>query len=547
MTFFDRLFTLNRHLRVGDLVWLRPKDGIEETQAGLNFVKVWFPKMARSGSARVIEVDTLPRLMFWAREVRVPESTLRPLNRLGSWLAWDRAGQALFEREVMASLPPNDDPAYPGPAPVQTPAAERTAHARGGLPLIAAFGGTHRSYQGFWLHRFVQQVLRRLTRWPNPGYLDDSGVLVDRCTATLRFSYDGKPRRFRLDQIRRHPNGKFHLSGRLLPSGEARTFSYHGVDALAVEGQAPLNRQQLWVELHGLTTSAVQHHMIWANWCRTNRIPLPPPPDARARWEERLRVIIVRLRHLPYRLTHLGYVARWHRLIEKSKRKPGRVGRSAWLQRLVNWVVWLRAELKPLPPSRRDVVGLKAGWRRRTARGAYWIERGMTVDARALRYLSFLSRDTHFARALLRAILRYESRQQTLDHPDQIWIARALAVSPEGRRVIRWDEQEAAQDLYTELQAQLICLWSWQHRGTYDRKDRVRLLVARFLTAIYQSQFVLYGSSEGFPDQEISPWAFREMLMLFAADHDGQDWILTLPCARRWRWLAAFEPGVPDW
>ena len=547
MNFFDRIFTLNRPLRVGDLVGLSPRDEIEEAQAGLNFIKVWFPKTARRGSARVLEIGTQPLLMFWAREIRVPERIPSPLNRLGRWLAWDRPGQALFAWEVMASSSPNDDPARSGPAPQLTPAAERTAQARGGLPLIAAFGGTHRSYQGVWLQRFVQQVLRRLTGWPDPGYLDESGVLVDHCTAILRFSYDGKPRRFRLDQIRRHPNGKFHLAGRLLPSGEARTFSYHGLNGLTVEGQAPLNRQQLWVELHGLTTSAVQHHRIWTDWCRTNRLPLLPPPDVRARWEERLRVIVVRLRHLPYRLTHPGFVTRWRRLIEKAKRKPGHVGRSDWMQRLFNWLVWLRAELKPLPPSRRDVVDLQAGWRRRTSRGAYWIERGMTVDARTLRYLSFLSRDTYFARALLRAMLRYEARQLSADHPDQIWIARSLAVSPEGRRVIRWDEHEAAQDLYNELQTLLPGLWSWQHWGTYDRKDRIRLLVTRFLTAIYQSQFVLYGSSEGFPKQEITKWVFREGLMLFAADHDGKNWIVTHRCARRWRWLAGFEPGVPDW
>ncbi len=72
------------------------------------------------------------------------------------------------------------------------------------------------------------------------------------------------------------------------------------------------------------------------------------------------------------------------------------------------------------------------------------------------------------------------------------------------------------------------------------------MLVARFLSAIYHSQFVLYGSPEGFPEQEISPWAFRQALLLFAADHDGKEWILTHRCACRWRWLAGFEPGDRD-
>ena len=38
----------------------------------------------------------------------------------------------------------------------------------------------------------------------------------------------------------------------------------------------------------------------------------------------------------------------------------------------------------------------------------------------------------------------------------------------------------------------------------------------------------------------------RQVLLLFADDHDGKDWIITRRCARRWWWLAGFEPGDRD-
>ena len=213
--------------RPGDLVWLdrsaQPRDAAEEP----SFARVWLPRLVARGSARLLEDGGL---LFWSRRVQIVGKP-RPLKALGCVLAWDRPGQALFAREVgraavVKALRP------PGPP-------DRHARARGGLTLIRSLGGRRRGYLRFWLHRAGQQVLRRLALWPDPGFLDDSGVLVDRCSATLYFLYCATPRRLALDQIRRHPNGNFHFVGRLMPKGEARTFSYAGIAGLQIEGTRP--------------------------------------------------------------------------------------------------------------------------------------------------------------------------------------------------------------------------------------------------------------------------------------------------------------------
>ena len=502
--FLSRLIFLDRPARPGDLVWLdrstQPRDAAEEP----SFARIWFPRLAARGSARVLEDGGL---LFWSRRVRVVGQP-RPLTALGRVLAWDRPGQALFAHEV-ARAEVVEPPLPPGPP-------DRHAKARGGLPLIRSLGGRRRGYLGFWLHRAGHQVLRRLAGWPDPGFLDDSGVLVDRCSATLCFMY-GTPRTLALDQIRRHPNGNFHFVGRLMPKGERRTFNYTGIAGLQIEGQPTPSSQQLWVELNSLTSSAVTHHATWAKWCETKGLALPPEPDLLSRVEEALRRTAVHCLRLWPKTNPLAPVA--------------------------EWVTWAWAELTPLHGLPPEMLAMDAPWRDDLRRAAWRLERGLEVDPYDLRKLEPLAADRLFARAMLRGMLSYELRHPVPDRWTLQSLTEALSMLPPGRRVFTWAESEKAGNFHRDLADELGSLGCWPP-DPWSRDERLELLAALTICAAHGRAAgpKHRKDPEPFPPQEPDGEAFVQALLAFAAVPD-EGWIAYRAQAPRWRWLAGFMPG----
>jgi hypothetical protein len=503
--FLSRLIFLDRPARPGDLVWLvrhtQPRDSSEVP----SFAKIWFPRLAARGTARMLEDGSL---LFWSRRVRIVGKPL-PLTALGRLLAWDRPGQALFAREVAKAEAVG--------APIPPRPADRHAKARGGLPLIRALGGKRRGYLNFWLYRAFQQGLRRLAGWPDPGVLDDSGVLVDRCSATLCFLYSGTRRRMALEQIRRHPNGNFHFVGRLLPTGEARTFSYAGIAGLEIEGHPALNPQEIWVELNSLTTSAFMHHQIWTKWCEAHGLPLPPPPDALGRIEEALRRI---------GLWGMRKFAQTHPLAS-----------------LLSWLSWAWAETRPLPKLPAELTAMDAPWRDRLHRAAWRLERGLAVDLQDLEKMRPLAADRLFARALLRGMLTYELRHSAPDDWSTLTLNKALSLLPPGRKVFTWAESTVAWHFYGDLEDELLSLMCWPP-DPWSPCERLDLLAALAIGAAYGGPAGPRHPTdpEPFPPQATEATDFVQALLAFAAVPDN-GWIAHRAQAPRWRWLAGFMPG----
>lgn len=539
------LLTAERVPQPGDFVRIAGSDprrriGPEE----LSFRDIWFPYLPAAGLARVtgrardgLEVE------LWLRPMLVwrPRGAFRPLNRLGRALARERIGLWLMQQAIARAAPPDDDPARPGPPKPLGWWQRRAARARGGLGIVQALGGRWPTWPGIQLWLFLRRLARLTVAYPEDPRHGPHGLLITRCTAILRVTGRGTDRVFRLDQVRRHPNGNIHLLGRLLPSGEPRSFSLNGIERIDVDGLGEVDTDALWVELQALTETAAGHHRIWAGWCAERGFPVPPAPGRMARTFERLRQLTTAACHRFQR-------RRTPRLVTAADlRRPGFRPKVWWLQRrnaLRRRARGLRWHLRDLWGLPRPKPGLRSGdarWRGFLHDLADRVGAGDPVDPRLLLGLHKLRLDPLFARSLLRAMLHEERRHLAGGDPRLLWIDEALALSPDHRRVIPDHERRAAE--YTRDLMKDVALAEGPTRWNRIRRngrDPVLLLVDCVIQAIYAPERCGQQARGFEPCQQPLKTPFLAAIFLFAAEWDGTRWHLPSACAPRLRWLARF-------
>lgn len=539
----EKALTLDRPPIAGDWVRIGAQDDRQSLEPeGLTFRSIWFPYLPASGVAQVtggkhpnLEVE------FWLRPMRVTRrnGVYRPLNLLGRLLARERIGLWLMERAIARGNPPADDPACPQARGRLGLLKRREARVRGGLRIVRAFGGRWPNWIEFRIWLMARRLARALFAYPEIPTEGLHGVLIDRCQAILRFTYHGKERVFRLDQVRRHHNDKIHLLGRLLPSGEPRTFTL-GMNIFDIEGFGTVGTGELWVELLALTNTAAGHHRIWINWCRKHDFPLPPDPDLFDRMVERLRSSGADL------LNRRRQKALEVITAESLERRSFRL-RRWWLERkfalrlLRHKHAWRLRDWWGLPRPKQDLRSKSARWRGFISQLADRVEAGETVDPRLLLSLDKLRNDPILARRLLRAMLRNELSGMPTDDPRRAWIERALALSPDNRQWLPARERRAADDLRLELLDDLPAgptRWNRIRRGG---RDPVLLMVRSVVCAIYAPESRSHEALDFTTTQRPLKTPFLAALFLSVAEWNGENWTLTPRSAPKLRWLAGLE------
>ena len=529
----------SRPPRPGDILRTRGFKRFTPEGHPIGFRTIWF-NPARDGLARVTGVsDDLISADLWGFDIRIKRDAgdPRPLTRLGCWLAPERIGEGLVARRL-ADAEPGHAPADPAPRVRRW--RDRT---RGRLPLLQALGGRHVTCTRFLMSAWGRTLASGLCAYPLPGGFMDHGPLLLGINRRISFRYSYKPERREmiLDQIWLAPNHNLHLIG-TLPSGERRTFVLDRMDDLQIEGFGPAEVGDLELELSALYQPGLYFHST-ANrhWPRRG---LPPPPRpgwlaiAGARFFNGLNRWYVRAHHLRRHPQEL--VPRWVRAICR---------RIAALQDLVqDWRAararvrtWPAREAAAVLPVGPQDLGADARWRFYLRAAADRIAAGQAAQVTVALPARALLADPLLARHLLRAILAHEARALPPRDPRRRLIARVLAISPPGRKLIPEGERRRAKVLYQRLErdglrAKGRGIWGYRLVGA----DRVTLLCAAVLDAIWgvtpDWRMTVEPEYPRAPDRQ----RFSLALNLFAADWRRGRYHLGPASADRLRWIAAW-------
>lgn len=525
---------LSRPPKAGDLVHFRDAWAIEVEGEGFSLLEVWFPKFPRTGTARLLrETATHWDLTFWCRHIRLGKerNTLRPLNRAGRWTAFDLIAQGWVARQLALMRPPDDAPEPPPPPLPLSALSRHWARKRGGLATVHALGGRYHSWPGLLLRRWLHEKTRYLLGVPSPGIYMGKGPLVQDCRAILTFAYRGERRRLRLDQVRRHQNDNIHLLGRQLPGGEQRSFAFHNIFNLEIEGFGPIDARRLDLDLAALETNAWDHWRQWNRYATSLGYPLPDP-DLATRivgkvWRQLIRPYwaYIRWRYPRYRLLR---PPTWRtRLAQRAEPVRKRIRRAAL------WLNWLWQEYRPQPAPQPDLSAPDARWRRFLRDMADRLDAGQTVDIRNLRHVAKLARQPMLARKMARHILRVEKAALGPSDPDRAILDRALRLSPDRRRLIPDHELRQAQKVGGTL---FLHYAPFQRLYDIPRPPDPAMIVLAYLRALYRSDF--WNGPKGHAPPHIERGDFRVLLLAHLGQPDGRRWVFAKTAAARLRKLA---------
>lgn len=526
---------LPREAKAGDVVHVPETWALLIEDEDFSLLNVWFPKFPRSGTARLVrETKQHWYLTFWCREIRLGKdrNTVRPLNRIGRWTAFDLPGQHWVARQLMAMRPPDDAPEPPPPPHPVPSLLRRLAIPRGGLETVHALGGRYRSWLGLLWRRWLHEKTRALLGVPSPGFYMRKGPLVEDCRVILTFTYRGETRRLRLDQVRRHENGNIHFLGRQLPKGDQRSFAFQNISNLTIEGFGRINDTRLFIELDALEASAYQHHLNWASTAQREGLPLPAP-DLATRlvgktWKQLTR---------PYR-AYMYWRYPKNRLFRKLTFREKIAKRTKVLRDLLRvaraHLNWVRHEYGPQPAQRRDLTGPDARWRHLLREAAERLDASQGVDIHDLHHLTKLAKEPMLARKIARHILREERASLAKSDPDRDLITATLRLSPNRRRFIPDRETKRAKQVGNGM----ILQWNpFQKLYDIPRDPEPAMIVQAFLKALYRSDF--WKKPDGFAPQHVQRGDFRVLLLLHLGRPDGRKWLFSELAAERMRKIAS--------
>lgn len=539
---FLPLLSRSRPPRPGDILRTRGFKRFTPEGHPIGFRTIWF-NPAKDGLARVTAVsDDLISAELWGFDIRIKRDAgdPRPLTRLGYWLAPERIGEGLVARRLVEAQPGR---APADPAPRVRDWRERT---RGPLPLVQALGGRHVTCTRFLISAWLRNLASGLCAYPMPGGFAEHGPLLLGIGRRIRFRYSGKPERREmvLDQIWLAPNHNLHLIG-TVPSGERRTFVLDRMDALQIEGFGPAVIGDLEVELSALHQPGLYFHVMASRlWPRRG---LPPPP--RPGW---LATAGTRF----FSGLNRGYVRAHHLRRHPQELVPARVRgigrRIAAVQDLVQgWRTdrmrartWPAREAAAVLPVGQQDLGPEARWRAYLRAAADRIAAGLGAQVTVALPARALLADPVLARHFLRSVLAHEARALPPRDPRNRLIARILAISPPGRKLIPEGERRQAKALYRRLERAGLRAKGRGIRGyRLVGADRVTLLCAAVLDAIWAVtpgwRMTVEPEYARAPDRQ----RFRVALNLFVADWQRGRYQVRPASAERLRWIAAWGGG----
>ena len=536
---FRSLFSRSRPPRLGDI--LRSRGFLRFTPEGhpVGFRTIWFDPR-KNGLARVTAVNAdLISADLWGFDIRIKRSAgdPRPLTRLGFWLAPERLGEWLVARRLADAAPGT---ARAEPAPRVRRWRDRT---RGPLPLLQALGGWHHTCTRFRLASWIRVFASRLFAYPAPGGYAEHGPLLLGIQRRICFRYARLPERREmvLDQIWLAPNHNLHLVG-TVPSGERRTFVLDRMDELQIDGFGAAETQDLALELSALYLPGLYFRSTASHFWPQRGLPLPPRPSpvaiGGARLFNRAQRWFVRAVHLRRHPREL--IPDWvygicrGLAVLQERAEDWRAARA----RVQSWPAREAAAVLPVGPVD---LGPAARWRVYLRATAHRVAAGQRVQVTVALPARALLTDPVLARQLLRAALAQEAEPLPVNDPRRRLIARVLAISPPGRKLIPESERRRAKALFRTLQRRGL---RQKRQGVRGRRlvgaDRVTLLCAAVLDAIWGLSPDWRMMIEPEYSRPPAPGAFTEALNLFLADRPRNRYHSGVTFPERLIWIAGW-------
>lgn len=536
------LTTSGRTVQSGDWVRLSNKTAFgDRLDDSVSFCDIWFPYAPYRRVARVVAVtDTTAILMIAGAQVRFPKSGFSPLRRWNQFLRRDRLGEWLIARDI---------------ASIYTAPRGQPRQPRADLPLVNALGGSYRNWGGFWGRQIILILLHWIGRLPLRDPWNGTGIQLQGCTAEMQFMYRDKERQFRLHQIRLHSNGNLLCLGKILPSGEARTFNIAEMSDLTVQG--PMDPYHLRIELWALTMTKYAYAKKLTDHRAFAGLPPPPQPNfgdrVLGRCVEKLSRAHRRVKQkiAPYHLVWMKWQGGWYPPLGTILHRAtlGRL-RRLWRWHIVltsyqatDWMRWRLAEWRGLPPPPQNMRRQSARWRRGLRVFADMLQRGQSIPPNAVITASLLHSDIQFARAMLRAMLQKVA--QDLPDDDKDTIAQCLAICPPHRVIIRRQERLFADEFHDLM---MVNHPSSERRRWKNLRRARESVTGRLICVYLVAYFGLENHWAFLPDsqyrpqsQAISRSAFRAALLLFAANWQGDKGQFDESSVARLRWLADFN------